>query len=145
MMRTVMSLCLAAAMTAALGAQDKMAGMKADHAMGMTKTYSGCLERSADGAFAISHATEMKGPHAKGGGKMMAHDSMSKDAVAKGDMSKDAMAKDAMTLPLTGKDAELANHVGHEVRVTGTPAADATSSGAAFSVTSIKSIGDSCK
>ncbi len=133
MKRAVMSLCLAAAMTAALYAQDKMGGAKAGHSMTMAKTYSGCLERAGDGAFAISHAMEATSAHGKNAMKM-SHE----------EMSKESMSKDGMTFAVSGsKNVDLAKHVGHEVRVTGTPAAEAMSAGA-FSVTLIKTIAGSC-
>ena len=126
------------ALSAVAGAQDKM-----DDKMDKMKSetsYTGCIERSTDGAFTLGHAM------ASGTSKK----SVAKDAMAKGTMAKDSMAHDAMmkdgmasTLGLASTSVDLGRHVGHKVTVTGV-AGDTMGGMATFTVKSIKMVGSSC-
>ncbi|HTI37375.1 MAG TPA: hypothetical protein VL484_07460 [Vicinamibacterales bacterium] len=147
MNNAVVGLCLAGVMTAALGAQDKMMpNATTDH----TTAYSGCVERSSDGRFTLSHpmAAKTQMTHAKH--DAMSHDAMGShmagDAMKKETMAKEAMAKDTMAplpLALTPSGAvELEKYVGQKVTVTGTPADGMART---LSVVSVKSIAASCQ
>jgi hypothetical protein len=136
--------CLAVALTAVLGAQDKMSGAKMDKMgrmdkMAAEKTYSGCVEKSASGGYTLTHVTE---PAAKMAAKK--GDAMMKDDMAKDGMMKDGMAKESMapsSLELSGGD--LSHHVGHKVTVTGT-AGEEMHGMTGFTVKSLKMTGKSC-
>lgn len=139
------------AMSAAAGAQDAkmddMSGMKAE------KSYTGCLERSQDGAFTLAHAmasdttdkaSMMKKSTTK---KSMPkesnmHDTMAKDAMAHDSMAKDSMAM-APALRLSSTSADLSKHVGHKLKVKGV-AGDTMDGMTSFVVKSIKMVGSSC-
>jgi hypothetical protein len=121
------------AISAVAGAQDgkmnKMDGMKSE------TSYTGCIERSAEGAFTLAHA--------------MASDAMmkkpAKASMAKDTMAKDSMMKDSMApaLGLSSTAVDLAKHVGHKVTVKGV-GGDAMGGMATFTVKSIKVIAASC-
>ena len=116
------------AIATAAGAQDgKMDKMKAKDAMRPATTYTGCIERSADGVFTLAHAMA--------GGRSM-----------KKPMAKDSMMKDAMAPALalsSSASVDLAKHVGHQVTVKGT-VGDTMGGMATFTVTSVKTIAASC-
>ncbi|HEY6826145.1 MAG TPA: hypothetical protein VI259_04750 [Gemmatimonadaceae bacterium] len=128
------------AMSAAAGAQghkmdDKMDKMKSE------TTYTGCIERSSDGAFTLGHAMASSATTKKS----MSKDAMAKDSMAKDSTTHDAMTKDAMAsaLGLTSTSVDLAKHVGHKVTVKGV-AGDTMGGMAMFKVKSIKMVGSSC-
>jgi len=128
------------AMSAAAGAQghkmdDKMDKMKSE------TTYTGCIERSSDGAFTLGHAMASSATTKKS----MSKDAMAKDSMAKDSTTHDAMTKDAMAsaLGLTSTSVDLAKHVGHKVTVKGV-AGDTMGGMAMFNVKSIKMVGSSC-
>jgi len=148
MRNAVMGVCLAAAATVALGAQDKMMpSAKMDHEMAW-KTYSGCVERSSDGAFTLAHAMEVKPAHGKDANmKMKDHQAMAKDGMAGESMKDEPMKAEPMngeSLALIAGRVDLAKHVGRKVSVSGTAKADAMPGPAAFSVTSVKGLAGSC-
>jgi hypothetical protein len=123
------------AVSAVAGAQgrkmdDKMDKMKSD------TSYTGCIERSSDGAFTLGHAMASSATAKK---------SMAKDSMAKDSMAHDAMMKDAMasTLTLASTSVDLGKHVGHKVTVKGV-AGDTMDGSATFNVKSIKMVGSSC-
>jgi hypothetical protein len=141
-MKNVMYCGLVAAVLAgsvASGAQDgktsKMDGMKSE------QSYTGCIERSQDGAFTLAHATASdavkKQPMAK---DSMANGSVAKDPMEKGSMMKDAMAP---ALGLSSTSVDLAKHVGHKVTVRGVNG-DTMSGMATLTVKSIKMVASSC-
>jgi hypothetical protein len=94
-------------------------------------SYTGCIERSPDGAFTLGHA--------------MASSTTTKKSIAGDSMAKDSMAKDAMasTLGLASTSVDLAKHVGHKVTVKGV-AGDTMGGLETFNVKSIKMVGSSC-
>lgn len=123
------------AMSAVAGAQghkmdDKMDKMKAE------TTYTGCIERSSDGAFTLGHAMASSATTKKS----MAKGSMAKDSTTHDSMMKESMAS---TLGLASTSVDLAKHVGHKVTVKGV-AGDAMGGMATFNVKSIKMVGSSC-
>src|SRR5262249_1382969 len=122
------------ALSAAANAQDKMDKMKSE------TSYTGCIERSPDGAFTLGHA--MASDTSK---KSMAKDAMAKDTMAKDSMAHDSMMKDGMasTLGLASRSVDLGKHAGHKVTVTGV-AGDTIGGMATFTVKSIKMVGSSC-
>jgi len=126
------------ALSAVASAQDKM-----DDKMDKMKSetsYTGCIERSPDGAFTLGHAM------ASGKSKQsMANDAMAKGTMAKDSMAHDSMMKDGMapTLGLTSTSVDLGKHVGHKVTVTGVTG-DTMGGMAKFTVKSIKMVGSSC-
>ncbi len=122
------------AMAAAAGAQDKMDTMKKMDSMKAEQSYTGCIERSPDGKFTLTHA-------------MAAGDKMQKDAgmssMAK-DSMEDSMMKDATpALALSSTSVDLGKHVGHKVIVTGANG-DTIGGMAAFAVKSITMVASSC-
>ena len=128
------------AVSAVAGAQghkmdDKMDKMKSE------TTYTGCIERSSDGAFTLGHAMASSATTKK----PMAKDSMAKDSMAKDSMAHDSMMKDAMApaLGLSSTSVDLAKHVGHKVTVKGVEG-DMMGGMATFTVKSIKMIASSC-
>ena len=128
------------AVSAVAGAQDH----KMDDKMNKMKSemsYTGCIERSPDGAFTLDHAMASSTTTKKS----MARESMAKDSMAKDSMAHDSMMKDAMgsTLGLAGTSVDLAKHVGHKVTVKGV-AGDTMGGLATFNVKSIKMVGSSC-
>jgi hypothetical protein len=128
------------AVSTAASAQDR----KMDDKMDKTKSetsYTGCIERSQDGAFTLGHAIAASATTKK----PIAKDSMAKDSMAKDSMAHDSMMKDAMasTLGLASTSVDLAKHVGHKVIVKGT-AGDTMGGMATFTVKSIKMVGSSC-
>jgi pentapeptide MXKDX repeat protein len=133
------------AVSAVAGAQDH----KRDDTMNKMKSemsYTGCIERSPDGAFTLGHAMATSATAKKSmPGDSMAKDSMAKDAMAKDSMTHDSMMKDAMasTLGLTSTSVDFAKHVGHKVTVKGV-AGDTMGGLATFNVKSIKMVGSSC-
>ena len=133
------------AVSAVAGAQDH----KMDDKMNKMKSemsYTGCIERSPDGAITLGHAMASSTTTKKSmAGDSMAKDSMAKDAMAKDSMAHDSMMKDAMasTLALAGTSVDLAKHVGHKVTVKGV-AGDTMGGMATFNVKSIKMVGSSC-
>lgn len=123
------------AVSAVAGAQghkmdDKMDKMKSE------TTYTGCIERSSDGAFTLGHAMASSAATKK----PMAKDSMAKDSTTHDSMMKDSMAS---TLGLASTSVDLARHVGHKVTVKGV-AGDTMGGMAMFNVNSIKMVGSSC-
>ena len=123
------------AVSAVAGAQghkmdDKMDKMKAE------TTYTGCIERSSEGAFTLGHAMASSAATKK----PMAKDSMAKDSTTHDSMMKDATAP---TLGLASTSVDLAKHVGHKVTVKGV-AGDTMGGMATFNVKSIKMVGSSC-
>ena len=129
------------AVSAVASAQDnKMDKMKSE------MSYTGCVQRSPDGAFTLGHAVASSATATKSMSKdSMAKDSMAKEAMAKDSMAHDSMMKDAMasTLTLAGTSVDLAKHVGHKVTVKGV-AGDTMGGLATFNVKSIKMVGSSC-
>lgn len=125
---------VALALSVAAGAQDrKMDNMKPE------TSYTGCVERSPEGAFSLAHAM------ASTSKKPMAKDSRAKDSMAKDSMAHDSMMKDAMApaLGLSSTSVDLARHVGHKVTVKGVEG-DTMGGMATFTVKSIKVIASSC-
>ena len=118
------------AVSTAASAQDRKMDDKMDKMKSET-SYTGCIERSSDGAFTLGHA--------------MAKDSMAKDSMGKDSMAHDSMMKDGMasTLGLASTSVDLAKHVGHKVTVKGV-AGDTMGGMATFTVKSIKMVGSSC-
>ena len=123
------------AVTAAAGAQDRKMNDKMDK-MKPETSYTGCIERSSDGAFTLGHAMTSSA---------MTKKSMAKDAMAHDSMAHDSMMQDAMpsTLGLASTSVDLAKHVGHKVTVKGV-AGDTMGGLATFNVKSIKMVGSSC-
>jgi hypothetical protein len=128
------------AVPAVAGAQghkinDKMDKMKSE------TTYTGCIERSSDGAFTLGHAMA-SGATTK---KPMAKDSMDKGPMANDSTTHDSMRKESMasTLGLASTSVDLAKYVGHTVTVNGI-AGDTMGGLATFNVKSIKLVGSSC-
>jgi hypothetical protein len=128
------------AVSAVAGAQgqkmdDKMASMKPE------TSYTGCVERSPNGAFTLGHAMASSTTKEKS----MATDSMADDSMAKESMAHDSMMKDAMssTLTLASTSIDLARHVGHKVTVKGV-AGDTMEGVTTFDVKSIKTVKSSC-
>jgi hypothetical protein len=121
--------------SAVAGAQDH----KMDNKMNTMKSemsYTGCVERSPDGAFTLGHAMASSAMASKS----MGMDSMAKDSMAHDSMMKDAMAS---TLGLASTSVNLAKHVGHKVTVKGV-AGDTMGGLATLNVKSIKMVGASC-
>jgi hypothetical protein len=126
--------------SAVAGAQDH----KMDNKMNTMKSemsYTGCVERSPDGGFALGHAMASSATTKKS----VARDSMEKESMAKDSMAHDSMMKDAMasTLGLASTSVDLAKHVGHKVTVKGV-AGDTMGGMATLNVKSIKMVGASC-
>ena len=108
--------------------------------MAMGATYTGCLERSDDGRFALAHA--MAGGAMAGKEPMMHGDDKMAAGGDKMTHDKMSMAGDSMSgepLALTATRVKLAKYVGQKVSVTGTPGAEN------FAVASIKPIAKSCR
>ena len=120
------------ALSAAASAQDR----KMDDKMKSETSYTGCIERSTDGAFTLGHAMASSATTKK---------SMGKDSMAKDSMAHDSMMKDAMgsTLGLASTSVDLAKHVGRKVIVKGV-AGDTMGGMATLTVKSIKMVGSSC-
>ena len=128
------------AVSAAAGAQDRKMDDKMDK-MKTEASYTGCIERSPDGAFTLGHAMASSATTKKSMAKHpMAKDSMSQDSMAHDSMMKDAMAP---ALGLTSTSVDLAKHVGHKVSVKGV-AGDTMGGMATLTVKSIKMVGSSC-
>jgi hypothetical protein len=123
------------ALSAAASAQDRKMDDKMDKMKSET-SYTGCIERSPDGAFTLGHAMASSATTEKSMGK----DSMAKDSMAHDSMMKDPMAS---TLGLASTSVDLAKHVGHKVIVKGV-AGDTMGGMATFTVKSIKMVGSSC-
>jgi len=122
------------ALSVSAGAQDhKMDSMKSE------MTYTGCLERSAEGAITLAHAMASNGA----GKKSTSKDAMGHDSMAKDSMSHDSMMKDS-TLTLSSTSVDLAKHVGHKVTIKGVTG-DAMGGRATFTVKSVKMVASSCK
>ena len=123
------------ALSAAASAQDRKMNDKMDK-MKSEASYTGCIERSPDGAFTLGHAMAASATTKK---------SMGKDAMAKDSMAHDSMMKDPMasTLGLASSSVDLAKHVGHKVIVKGI-AGDTMGGMGTFTVKSIKMVGSSC-
>ena len=145
MNRTIISACIAFALTAAIGAQDKRMSMeKMDH-MVTEKAYSGCVESSNTGSYTLTHSmvadakNSMKTADSmKKDDPMMKTDSMKKDDA----MAHDTMAPESLALSAAA-GVNLRKHVGHKVTVTGTDG-DSTNGMATFTVKSVKMIAGSC-
>ena len=142
-MKTVMCCGLVAvvlAVSTAASAQDRKMDDKMDKMKSET-SYTGCIERSPDGAFTLDHAMAARATTKKS----MAKDSMAKDSMGKDSMAHDSMMKDGMasTLGLASTSVDLAKHVGHKVTVKGV-AGDTMGGMATFTVKSIKMVGSSC-
>lgn len=127
MKNVVMTVCFAAIAAAGAAAQDKMMPMsKPDTApMAMTATYAGCVERTDEGKFRLTHATSKDAMHS---GHEMMQDKPS--------MNGETMAP---AITLTGTRVKLEKYVGQKVSLTG------TSSGESLSVASVKTIAKSCR
>lgn len=123
------------ALSAAASAQDRKMDDKMDKVKSET-SYTGCIERSPDGAFTLGHAMASSATTKK---------SMGKDSMAKDSMAHDSMMKDAMgsTLGLASTSVDLAKHVGNKVIVKGV-AGDTMGGMATLTVKSIKMVGSSC-
>ena len=124
------------AVSAVAGAQDHKMDDKMNK-MHSETSYTGCIERSPNGAFTLGHAMasgDMK--------KSMGKESMAKESMAKDSMAHDSMMKDGTgsTIGLTSTSVDLAKHVGHKVTVKGV-AGDMMGDMATFTVKSIKMIG----
>jgi len=104
---------------------DTMKSMKSE------MTYTGCLERSAEGTITLAHAMASNGGAKK---------SMSKDAMSPDSMMKDSMAP---ALTLSSPSVDLAKHVGHKVTIKGVTG-DTMGSTATFTVKSLKMVASSC-
>lgn len=128
------------AVSTAASAQDRKMDDKMDKMKSET-SYTGCIERSPDGAFTLDHAMAASATTKKS----MAKDSMAKDSMGKDSMAHDSMMKDGMasTLGLASTSVDLAKHVGHKVTVKGV-AGDTMGGMATFTVKSIKMVGSSC-
>mgnify|MGYP003576794572 FL=1 len=119
---------------------DKMGGMKSE------MTYTGCLERSAEGSITLAHAMPSDDSAAKKTSKVaMAHDAMSKDSMSKDSMAHESMMKDSMApaLALSSKSVDLAKHVGHKVTIKGVTG-EAMGNTTSFTVKSLKMVAGSC-
>ena len=123
------------ALCAAARAQDRKMDDKMDKMKSET-SYTGCIERSPDGAFTLGHAMASSATTKKSMGK----DSMAKDSMAHDSMMKDAMAS---TLGLASTSVDLAKHVGRKVIVKGV-AGDTMAGMATLTVKSIKMVASSC-
>jgi hypothetical protein len=142
-MKNVMCYGLVAVVVAVSGAasaQDRKMDGKMDKMKSET-SYTGCIERSPDGAFTLGHAMASSVTTKKS----MAKDSMAKDSMPKDSMAHDSMMKDAMasTLGLASTSVDLSKHVGHKVIVKGL-AGDTMGGMGTFTVKSIKMVGSSC-
>jgi hypothetical protein len=128
-------LALSATAAAQDGKMNKMDNMKSE------ASYTGCIERSPEGAFTLAHpmASDTKAK------KSVTKESMAKDSMAKDSMAHDSMMKDAMApaLGLSSTTVDLARHVGHRVTVKGV-AGEAMGAMATFTVKSIKMVASSC-
>ena len=128
--------CGFVAVTLALSAAGSAQDRKMDDKMKSETSYTGCIERSTDGAFTLGHAKASSATTKKSTGK----DSMAKDSMAHDPMMKDAMGS---TLDLASTSVDLAKHVGHKVIVKGV-AGDTMGGMATLTVKSIKMVGSSC-
>ena len=128
--------CGFVAVTLALSAAGSAQDRKMDDKMKSETSYTGCIERSTDGAFTLGHAMASSATTKK---------SMGKDSMAKDSMAHDSMMKDAMgsTLGLASTSVDLAKHVGRKVIVKGV-AGDTMGGMATLTVKSIKMVGSSC-
>ena len=109
-------------------------------------SYTGCVERSPDGGFALGHAMAASAaPKKSMAGDSMAKHAMAHESMAKDSMMKDSMMKDTMapTLGLASTSVNLAKHVGHKVTVKGVEG-ETMGGMAAFNVKSIKMVASSC-
>jgi len=135
-MKHVMCCGLAAlALSVPAGAEaQKMDNMK-------EMTYTGCLERTPEGAITLAGAMASHDA-AK---KPVSRDAMAKDSMSKDSMSHDSMVKDSMVPPLTlsSKSVDLAKHVGHKVTIKGVNS-NATGTTPVFTVKSLKMVASSC-
>jgi hypothetical protein len=151
MKQTAFGACCAVALAAiVVSAQDKNVSMDKMGHMSTEKTYSGCLERSQAGSYALTHLAaadtmkEMKQDHA-----MKQDDAMKQDhamataepMMTDGMMGHDAMNPPSLALSAPGKD--LGKYVGRKVTVTGTDG-DSMNGMATFTVRSVKTIARSC-
>ena len=127
------------ALSAAASAQDHKMDDKMDKMKSET-SYTGCIERSPDGAFTLGHAMASGTSE-----KSMAKDSMAKGTMAKDSMAHDSMMKDAMApaLGLSSTSVDLAKHVGHKVTVKGA-SGDTMGAMTTFTVKSLKMVASSC-
>jgi methionine-rich copper-binding protein CopC len=132
MSKAVFSTCLAVALTAVVGAQDKEATTSKMDNMAMERTYSGCVESSETGSYNLTHVmiADAKKP-------MMKTDSMKKNDT----MGKDMMA--ASSLSLSATTVDLSKYAGRRVTVTGSDG-DSMNGMATFKVKSLKVIRASC-
>lgn len=132
MSKALFSACLAVALTAVVGAQDKEATMsKMDH-MATERTYSGCVEISETGSYNLTHVmvAGAKKP-------MMKTDSMKKNDT----MGKDMMAPASLGLSATA--VNLSKFAGRKVTVTGSDG-DSMNGMATLKVKSLTVIRASC-
>ena len=145
MNRAIVGACIAFAVTAGVGAQDKkMAMEKMDH-MAMEKTYSGCIESRQMGAYTLTHSTiaDAKKSMKPAAGAMKDDHMMKTDSMKKDDaMTHDAMTPAALALS-AAPGVDLSKHVGHKVTVTGTDG-DSIDGMATFKVNSVNLVGASC-
>ena len=124
------------AISVAAGAQDKMDKMDKMGGMKPETSYTGCVERSPEGALTLAHAA------AEGamGKKSMSKDSMANDAMAHDSMMKDGMAP---SLGLSSTSVDLGQHIGQKVTVKGVEG-DKMNGMASFTVKAIKVVAKSC-
>jgi hypothetical protein len=122
--------------SATAGAQEKMSGTDRMSAMKSDATYTGCVERTPDGAFTLTHAN--------GSGAMSRKD-MSKDSMAADSKAHDSMMKDAMasSFALSSTSVKLAKYVGHKVTVNGVEG-DGMGGMTTLAIKSIKQLARSC-
>ena len=145
MNRTIVSACVAFALTTAVGAQDKKMSMAKMDPMAMEKAYSGCVESSNTGSYTLTHSMIAEAKNSmKTADSMKKDDSMMKtDSMKKNDaMAHDTMAPESLALAAAA-GVNLRKHVGHKVTVTGTDG-DSMNGMATFKVKSVKMIAGSC-
>lgn len=160
MKNVVWAACLGLSVATLAGAQEMKAPEGKMHGMADEKSYAGCLERSATGAYQLTHVMAVPaGAPMKDGMKETMTDSMKepmthsmKDSMA-GSMKDGGSMKvpDSMdgrsmkeSLALSaGAGVDLGKHVGHKVTVKGT-AQDGMHGMTTFTVTSLQMAGRSC-
>src|SRR5262245_40893226 len=110
MNRVIVGACVVLALTAGVGAQDKMATQKMDHMdhMAMEKVYSGCLESSQTGFYTLTHSMIADAKNS-----MKKADTTKKnDGMKNGDsMAHDTMAPAALALSAAAPSVNLSKHV----------------------------------
>lgn len=148
--------CMVLALAAGVSAQGMMKPENAGGRGGTATTLSGCVERTSEGGFQLTHVTPVKGKGAApktgkamkdGGSEAMSHDDMPMpDTMKDKGMAHDAMSGDGMwasPLTLSTKSVDLAKHLGQRVSVSGS--SSGMSDMPSFAVTSIKTVAKSCR